>query len=404
MAANMSRQPGRLFALCLASIALIGPLAIHIYLPMIPAVKAGLELSNAMAQLTFSVSIFGLGFSTLVWGALSDRHGRRPVLLSGLCLFLVGGIACAFAPNVELLVLGRLVQAIGAGAGAALVRPIARDAYGPDQMVKAIAYLTMFYTLGPMIAPIVGGFLVDGFGWRSVFAFSVAAGALIAFGAWRVIYETKPPAGAGAPPQQGMARNFVELFSHLRFTCFVLQTGFNTGAFLVAASAASFLMKETLDRPASEFGLWFLTFPLGYFAGNFISSRIGGRVANETMVLLGSSLALVAVLAQSVILVSGYITPSAIFLPCFFITCAQGLSLPYGQAGAMAIIPRIAGTAAGVGVFVQNVVGALFAQLYGLLADGSIWPIVLVTIASASLGVLAAIPLAIMRARRQSAL
>jgi DHA1 family bicyclomycin/chloramphenicol resistance-like MFS transporter len=122
------------------------------------------------------------------------------------------------------------------------------------------------------------------------------------------------------------------------------------------------------------------------------------------MVLLGSSLALVAVLAQSVILVSGYITPSAIFLPCFFITCAQGLSLPYGQAGAMAIIPRIAGTAAGVGVFVQNVVGALFAQLYGLLADGSIWPIVLVTIASASLGVLAAIPLAIMRARRHSAL
>lgn len=404
MPANMSRQPGPLFAFCLASIALIGPLAIHIYLPMIPAVKAGLGLSDSMAQFTFTISLLGLGFSTLFWGALSDRHGRRPVLMWGLGLFLAGGIACAFAPNVELLALGRLAQAIGAGAGAALVRPIARDAYGPEQMVKAIAYLTMLYTLGPMIAPIVGGFLIDGFGWRSVFAFSVGAGALIAFGAWRVIYETKPPAVAGAPPQQGMLRNFVALFSHLRFTCFVFQTGFNTGAFLVTASAASFLMKENLGRPASEFGLWFLMFPLGYFAGNFISSRIGGRAANETMVLLGASLALVAVLTQAAVLLNGHLTPLAIFLPCFFITAAQGLSLPYGQAGAMATIPAIAGTAAGIGVFMQNFLGAAFAQIYGLLADGTVWPMVLVTSASAGLGLLAAIPPAIMLARRRQAL
>lgn len=400
----MSRQPGPLFALCLASIALIGPLAIHIYLPMIPAVKAGLGLSDAMAQFTFTIALLGLGLSTLVWGALSDRYGRRPILLWGLGLFLVGGIACAFAPNVELLALGRLAQAVGAGAGAALVRPIARDAYGPERMVKAIAYLTMFYTLGPMIAPIAGGFLIDGFGWRSVFAFSVGAGALIAFGAWRVIYETKPREGAGAPPQQGMARDFVELFSHLRFTCFVLQTGFSTGAFLVAASASSFLMKENLGRPASEFGLWFLMFPLGYFTGNFISSRIGARAANETMVLLGASLALVAVLTQAAILLGGHLTPLAIFLPCFFITAAQGLSLPYGQAGAMATIPRIAGTAAGIGVFMQNFLGAAFAQIYGLLADGTLWPMALVTSVSAGLGLLAAIPPAIMWARRGRAL
>lgn len=404
MPATMSRTPGPLFALCLASVALIGPLAIHIYLPMIPAVKAGLDLSDAMAQLTFSISLFGLSFSTLVWGALSDRYGRRPVLLSGLGLFLIGGAACAFAPNVELLVLGRLLQAIGAGSGAALVRPIARDAYGPEQMVKAIAYLTMFYTLGPMIAPIAGGFLIDGFGWRSVFAFSFGAGALIAFGAWRVIYETRPPAGVGAPAQQGMLRNFVELFSHLRFTCFVLQTGFNTGAFLVTASATSFLMKENLGRSASEFGLWFLMFPLGYFSGNFISSRIGARAANETMVLLGASLALVAVLTQAIILLTGHLTPLAIFLPCFFITAAQGLSLPYGQAGALATIPRIAGTAAGIGVFVQNFVGAACAQIYGLLADGTVWPMALVASASAGFGLLAAIPPAIMWARRQRAL
>jgi len=388
----MTRQPGPLFALCLASIALIGPLSIHIYLPMIPAVKADLALSDALAQLTFSVSMLGLSVSTLFWGALSDRRGRRPVVLAGLSLFLAGGVICALAPNVETLVLGRLVQAVGAGSGAAIVRTIARDAYGPERMVKAIAYLTMFYTLGPMIAPVTGGALTDLFGWRSVFGFSLLAGVLIAFGAWRVIYETRPPQAADAPSPAHFLRDYATLFSDLRFSCFVVQTGANTAAFLVAASATSFLMKETLNRPAAEFGLWFLLFPFGYLMGNFCSSRIGARAAAEPMVLAGSLLALASILAQSFILASGRLDPLAIFAPCFFITFAQGLSLPYAQAGAIGAVPRIAGTAAGVGVFVQNMMGAIFTQAYGLLADGSVRPILVVTIGCGILGVAAAVP------------
>jgi len=167
----------------------------------------------------------------------------------------------------------------------------------------------------------------------------------------------------------------------------------------VAASATSFLMKETLQRPAAEFGLWFLMFPFGYLLGNFCSSRIGARASNEWMVLAGSLLALTAILIQSGILASGRLEPLAIFAPCFFITFAQGLSLPYAQAGAIGAIPRIAGTAAGVGVFVQNMMGAVFAQIYGLLADGTVWPILSVTIACGVLGVAAAIPPMAMRLR-----
>jgi len=107
--------PSRIFALALASIALIGPLAVHLFLPMIPAVKAALGISDALAQLTFSVALFGMAFATLFYGSLSDRFGRRPVLLSGLCLFLLGSVISALATGVATLVLGRLVQAIGAG-------------------------------------------------------------------------------------------------------------------------------------------------------------------------------------------------------------------------------------------------------------------------------------------------
>jgi DHA1 family bicyclomycin/chloramphenicol resistance-like MFS transporter len=381
----MIATPGPLFALALASISLIGPLAVHLFMPVIPAVKAALGLSEALAQLTFSIALFSMAFATLVYGSLSDRYGRRPVLLSGLALFLVGSAISAGADSVLLLVLGRLVQAVGAGCGVTLVRAIAQDVYGSESLVKAIAYLSMFYTIGPMISPMIGGILIDAFGWRSVFGFALLLGGVITVAAYVSLYETRPPS-AVRRTSGNILRSYLDLFRHLRFTAFVMQSGCCTASFLVAATAASGLMKEMLGRPSTEFGIYFLLFPSGYLFGSFITSRIGNRVANETMVLAGSLLSLTAVAAQSSLLLSGYVTPLTLFAPGFFITTAQGISLSYAQAGAMATNPKLAGTAAGVGVFVQNFFGAAFAQLYGLLADGTPVPLTETTAISASLG------------------
>lgn len=395
---------GPLFTLSLASISLIGPLAVHLFMPVIPAVKAALGLSEALAQLTFSIALFSMAFATLVYGSLSDRYGRRPVLLSGLCLFLVGSAISAVADSIGVLVVGRLVQAVGAGCGITLVRAIAQDVYGSARLVKAIAYLTMAYTIGPMIAPMVGGVLIDALGWRSVFGFALGAGGLIALGAYLAVFESRPPSSATRSGGNVLA-NYWTLLRHPRFTAFVLQSGFCTGAFLVAATAASGLMKELLHRPSAEFGLYFLLFPFGFLSGNFITSRIGNRVANETMVLAGSVLSLAAVTAQASLLLGGHVTPLTLFAPGFFITMAQGLSLSYAQAGAMAINPKLAGTAAGMGVFTQNFVGATFAQLYGLLADGTPVPLVQATMTSAMLGLaVGALPFLMARqARAKSA-
>jgi MFS transporter, DHA1 family, multidrug resistance protein len=385
-----SSLPGPLFALALASISLIGPLAVHLFMPVIPAVKAALDLSDALAQLTFSVALFTMAFATLVYGSLSDRYGRRPVLLSGLGLFLIGSAVSVMANSIGVLVLGRFIQAIGAGCGVTLVRAIAQDVYGRDRLVKAIAYLTMAYTIGPMVAPMVGGVLIDAFGWRSVFGFALGAGAVIALNAYLAVFETRPPSPAN---RSGRAvwRDYLDLFRHLRFTAFVLQSGFCTASFLTAATAASSLLKDLLHRPSAEFGLYFVLFPLGFLCGNFITSRIGSRAANESMVLAGSLLSLAAVAVQSSLLLGGLVTPLTLFAPGFFITMAQGLSLSYAQAGAMATSPKLAGTAAGVGVFVQNFVGAAFAQLYGLLADGTVLPLTYTTAISAGCGLVVAI-------------
>jgi MFS transporter, DHA1 family, multidrug resistance protein len=398
----MTATPGPLFALALASISLIGPLAVHIFMPVIPAVKASLGLSDALAQLTFSVALFGMALATLFYGTLSDRYGRRPMLLSGLALFLIGSALSAVATSVVPLVAGRLVQAIGAGCGITLGRAIAQDVYGPDRLVKAIAYLTMAYTIGPMISPMVGGILIDHFGWRSVFGFSLAFGGVIALIAYFAVFESRPPS-LDNRAKGSVLRNYAGLFRRLRFTAFVLQSGFVTGTFLATATAASSLLKDFLHRPSTEFGIYFLLFPFGFLFGNFVTSRIGSRAANETMVLAGSLLLLVAVAVQSGLLLSGHVTPLTLFAPGFFITMAQGLSLSYAQAGAMATNPKLAGTAAGVGVFMQNFCGAAFAQLYGFLADGTVLPLTETTALTALLALIAGVVPFVMARRARPA-
>jgi MFS transporter, DHA1 family, multidrug resistance protein len=256
----------------------------------------------------------------------------------------------------------------------------------------------MFFAIGGLLAPGVGGVLVDQFGWRSVFAFAGITGLVIALGAYFLVPET----GAQNRTAIGstMFSGFLLLFRQPRFCALVIHTGCTTGTFLIVATASSALMKELLHRPATEFGLYFAMVPLGFIIGTVISSRISNHASVERMILIGASLAVIAVFVQSGLLWSGYVTPLVLFLPGSFMTMAQGLSLPYAQAGAMATAPALAGTAAGIGVFVQNFLGAGFAQMYGLLADGTPTPMIEMTAITAGLGLVsAAIPSLLPRVR-----
>ncbi len=375
-------MPSRLFAFCLAAIVLIGPLSLHLMLPAIPAVKAEFGLTEATAQLTFSVGIFAMAFSTLVYGTLSDRYGRRPVLLGGLALFLAGCLLLSIAQSFAVLMAGRLLQAVGAGCAATLVRSIARDAYGQAQLAKAIAYITMFYTMGPMIAPLMGGILIDSYGWRAAFVFALCFGAVITSGAYLVLYETYKPTPARFD-LLAVLRSYIDPFRLPKFAVLVLQTGFSSGVFFTLSAASAVIMKEQLDRPATEYGLYFLLFPLGFLIGNLVSSRLTARVRGETMVLTGSLVNFFFAGLQAVLLLAGYVSPATLFIPGFFMTMAQGLSLPSAQAGAMALVPSSIGTAAGIGVFTQMFIGAAVAQLYGLLAGPSLVPLAAVSVGTA---------------------
>ena len=385
-----AKRPGALFATALGAITLIGPLAIHLFLPVMPAVKSAFAISDAPVELTFSVTLFTMAIVTLFYGSLSDRCGRRPVLLCGLALFVLGSALSAFAGSIAVLIAGRIIQAIGAGCGLTLSRAIARDAYGPEALVKAIAYLTMAYTIGPMIAPPLGGFLMDMLGWRATFWFALLAGVAILGGAYLVLFETHHNGDSLALPGRVLA-HYAMLLSDGRFVAYVLQSGALSFAFFAIAAASPLLMKDILGASGTEYGLYFILFPLGYMSGNWIASHLSGRAPIDHMVLLGSALSFLVLAVQAAVIFAGMLSPLLIFLPCGLTSFSQGLSMQNAQAGAMRVAPALAGTGAGLAVFVSTFLSAISAELYGILANGTPLPMLYLTISGSLIGLGAAI-------------
>jgi len=356
------------FFIALVSVTFIGPLSLHLFIPAMPAVKEAFEVSTGMTQLTMSLAMLSMAFFTVAYGGLSDRFGRKRVLLGGLVLFTCGAVACMLAANLPMLLAGRILQGAGAGCGVVLARAIARDVYGQERVAQVIAYLTAAYVLGPMFAPAIGGQLTTMFGWRALFIFASVVGLVVILAATFAVPETHNR-GAAAP--RGVFTGYKSLLRRPRFVGFMLQPGLLSAAFYVQATAASFLAAEQLGVNASDIGIWFFAFPIGFMVGSFISGRIGASRSIEFMTMLGGVIGVV----NGALLVGwfyfGGISMAALYIPGMFVSLAQGLSMPYAQAGAMAVDAELAGSASGAVVFSQFFWPAALQQLTGLLADGT---------------------------------
>lgn len=394
----MNQRPsGSGVIVALMSITLIASLAVHVFFPLMPQVKRAFGISDALVGLAFSISLMVMACVTLVYGSLSDRYGRRPVLLTGLALFCAGSALTAIAGSVEVLLAGRVLQAAGAGCGVTLARAIARDTYGTESLVKVVAWLTIAATLGPMVTPLFAGMLADTLGWRGVFWLCLLAGLVIIVAVYRVLPETRPTTDL-ALQSANVLRNHAVLLTQPRFLAFVLTAGFASGTFMTQATSSAFLMQDYLGRSATEFGVYFSLFSIGYISGNLISSRLARRASVETMVLVGALLHALVVAGQAVVVACGYMNPAVLFIPGFLCTFTHGLLIPNAQVGAIRVKPHLSGTAAGIGVFCQLFIGASFSQLYVMLSDGTPMAMIYVTMAGGTVAAIAGvIPFAMRR-------
>ena len=380
-------RPRWYFFVALVSMTFIGPLSLHLFIPAMPAVKEDFGVSTGMAQLTMSLAMLSMAFFTVAYGGLSDRFGRKRVLLGGLVLFTSGAAACMAATNLPMLLAGRILQGAGAGCGVVLARAIARDVYGQERVAQVIAYLTAAYVLGPMFAPLIGGQLTTLFGWRALFVFASVVGLVVIFAATFAVPETRTRSAA-AP--HGVFTGYKSLLRRPRFVGFMLQPGLLSAAFYTQATAASFLAAEHLGVNASDIGVWFFAFPIGFMAGSFISGRIGANVSIEFMTILGGMIGVANGALLFGWLYFGGVSMAALYIPGVFVSLAQGLSMPYAQAGAMAVDAELPGSASGAVVFSQFFWPAALQQLTGMLADNSWVPMAAVQFAAVTGALLAA--------------
>ncbi len=372
MSAGAPAHPRRLIAL-LAAVTATGPLAMQIFLPALPAVQADFAIGANVVQLTLSLSLLAIAFSTLAYGPLSDRFGRRPILLLGLGLFLLGTFVCALAPNIGILIAGRVIQAAGGAAGMVLARAVVRDLWGHAEAAAVIARLTMVMVVAPMVAPAIGGALTDVFAWRAVFWFSALAGVVIAF--WTALRLPESHLQRGhAEGMRGMLRGFAHLLGSGRFCGYVAHTAFSSMIFFAFISGAPYLMVNVLGRPATEYGLWFMAASLGFMLGNFLAIRTSGRWSLQGLMLTGSMLSLLGVAISAGLVAMGHLSPMGLFLPVTLTMVGNGLAMPNAQAGALNVFPHRAGTASGFSGFAQMMLSAVAIQSVGQLHNDTAWP------------------------------
>jgi len=372
----------RLLILLLAAVTAAGPVTMNLYVPALPAIQAhfGASLSEINATLSLALAAFAVG--VLAFGPLSDRIGRRPVLMAGQLVFALGNLLCLLSPSLEVLLAGRVVQALGSSAGVVVARAVLADVYGRERMARMLAYLTMIMVIGPTTAPLVGGVLTEAFGWHSLFAALLGVSLLTLAFAWRLLPETRNPADRDAGTS--LLASAGQLLRQRKFVDFAAQASCIYALFLGFISVAPYVMAQ-MGHPASTYGAWYLAVAGGYFLGNWLTTRYAVKLGLERLIRIGVSIQLVSAAAGAGLVLAGWWTPAALFLPMGVLGFGQGLILPNIPARAGALAPRTPGVASSLLGFGQQLVGAVSVQSLAMLPIDTPIPLYLFTLAIAAI-------------------
>ena len=356
----------------------------QILLPALPVIKSTFEVSTEVAQLTLSLSMLAIALGTLTYGPLSDKFGRRPIMLIGLVVMLIGSVFCYFANTIELLIAARFVQAFGAAVGLVLARAIVRDVYGAEEAARVIATLVMVMVVLPMISPALGGELMARFGWESVFI----AMALFGFLIFLVLVIRLPETLEEPVPFEGigsMLGTFALLFKSKAFSGYAFCVSFVSVVFFSFISAAPEIMISVLKRPPTEYGYYFIMIPLGFMTGNYVARHYGKVFDIDRMISIGATIGVGGICLAIILQLLGFHQPLALFAPVSLAVFGNGIPLPNAQAAAINEFPRYAGSASGLTGFLQMFFSAIAAQSVAIIFNGTVYPLLLLMLTASVL-------------------
>ena len=370
---KLNRLSKRMIIL-LAAVSALGPVGMQILLPALPVIKQKFYVTNDVAQLTLSLSMLAIAIGTLVYGPLSDKFGRKRVMLVGIIITIFGSIVCFVADSIMLLISGRFIQAFGGAVGLVLARAIVRDVYGPEEAARVIATLVMVMVVLPMMSPALGGELMQRFGFESVFIVIAFASAI----AFVFLFLWLPETLAKPVPFEGvksMLMTFSKLFASKVFCGYAFCVTFVSVVFFSFISAAPEIMVSVLKRPPTEYGYYFIMIPAGFMTGNYVARHYGRTISIDNMIAIGASIGVFGIVLALILQTLGMSSPVALFLPIALAVFGNGITLPNAQAAAINEFPEYAGTASGLTGFLQMAVSSVAAQAVALIFNGTVYPL-----------------------------
>jgi DHA1 family bicyclomycin/chloramphenicol resistance-like MFS transporter len=375
---------------------MLQPLSTDLYLASLPGLVSRFEVPASTVQLTLSVFVAGFGLMQLVSGPMSDRYGRRPVVLGGLALYIGATLACAAAPSMAVLIGARFVQAVGCCTVVVVARAIVRDAFDVAAGVRALARASTILAIGPIAGPIVGSMLEVAYGFRAAFVVQSALAAALCAITLRVLPETLAHPDARALKPGPLLRGYCTMLRSPVFRAYALAGAFSYGGLFAFISGSSFVLIRVLHVPASWFGACFALVIVGFLAGTIVCRRVLPSRGLVRTLALGGAIAAASGVVGAALAIMGVRHVAAVLLPAFGCLFAHGFVMPCAQVGATSSFPDRAGAASGLFGAIMMAAATAVGTWIGASHDGTPVPL-MVTMATAALIVLGAASLPALR-------
>jgi len=357
--------------LSVAVMVALGPLSTDMYLPALPGIAVELAADTGQVQLTLSVFLVGFACAQLVFGPLSDRFGRKPVLLASLVLFLLSSVACALATDIYTLIVFRFFQALGGSAGPVLGRAMVRDIHGAKNSGKVLSHIGSAMALAPAIAPIAGGYMTVYWGWPSIFWFLALFGSAACLLLQFKIAETAAAEFRHPRSLNKIVSDYSALLRDSRYLGYTLTCTFSFAGLFAFLSGSSFVIIEYFAIAEEKFGLLFALVVGGYLTGTLVGARLSHRFGHKKLVFIGAIITLLSGAAMFLFASGQPQNVVSVILPMMCFMVGVGLVMPQSMAGALVDYPHIAGSASGLLGFIQMTVAASVGVFVGHGYDGT---------------------------------
>ena len=359
----------------LAALSAIGPLTTDMYLPSLPDIARQLDASTAQVQLTISAYLIGFAVGQIFYGPVSDRHGRKPLLVAAIALYCVASLACALSTSIGMLIVARAFQALGGSGGIVLARAIVRDIYSGARAGRELSLIGSVMALAPVLAPIAGGLVQTGFGWRATFLALVIGGLLGAVIVLLLLPETLNARAAEPVSIPSIFRSYRIVARNPSYLAYLGIASASYAGLFAWISGASFVLQNLYGLTPFDFGVAFALGSIGYMAGSALAARMVVKVGLDGMLGIGGCACAAGGLGMVLAVAFGLTSSLSLVLPVAVYLAGLGMVLPQSIAGAMTPFPERAGAASSLFGFVQQSAAALCGAAVGWFLGQSAWPL-----------------------------